>query len=170
MLSKIKDLSMNTYRKTCSAANCQKPVKVVVSSAITIMWDADKDIQTNINDYFANSTPYTCDFCPGVTCNVSPRQMLWDNPPVVFMEAFNYPHNFASTITIQYSYSLYAITYGNGGHFVGCVKVPSKGWHFYDGLQLYHGYGLGVRKVMRPYAPTGYRKRNVCYIHVKPLP
>ncbi len=84
-----------------TAANCQKPVKIVVSSAITIMWDADKDIQTNINDYFANSTPYTCDFYPGVTCNASPRQMLWDNPPVVFMEAFNYPHNFASTITIQ---------------------------------------------------------------------
>ena len=41
------------------AANCQKPVKIVVSSAITIMWDAAKDNKTNINDYFANSTTYT---------------------------------------------------------------------------------------------------------------
>ncbi len=46
MFSKIKDLSMNTYRKTYTAANCQNPFKIV----ITTMWDADKDIQMNIND------------------------------------------------------------------------------------------------------------------------
>lgn len=134
------------------------------------MWDANKDTQTNIDEYFENKSPYNCDFCPGL-CNGSPRRMLWEKAPVVFMEAFNYPHNFAATINLQGTeYSLYAITYGNGDHFVGCVNVPSHGWHFYDGLELYHGYGPGLKKVLRPYAPTGYRKSHLCYVRVKPLP
>ena len=27
------------------------------------------------------------------------------------------------------NYTLFCITYRNGGHFVGCVNVPKNGWY-----------------------------------------
>ena len=103
----------------------------------------------------------------GVKCtgkrSASSRQPVITKPPVMYFEVDNCPlGRLPLEIEVQNTkYLLYCITFGNEGHFTGCVNVPNKGWHFCNGLDIYHNRGPGLKKVMLPNPPPNYR-RNCC--------
>lgn len=61
-------------------------------------------------------------------------------------------------------YALYCMTYGNGTHFTGSVNIPDMGWHFYNGLDVYHNSRPGIKKVVTQNSPLHYRRNCCLYI------
>jgi hypothetical protein len=61
------------------------------------------------------------------------------------------------------SYSLFAITYGNGGHFNCSIKIQGL-WYMYDGLREYNCAGSGLKKQQRQQPMPGYRQSHALYV------
>jgi hypothetical protein len=61
------------------------------------------------------------------------------------------------------SYSLAAITYGNGGHFNADIIIQGT-WHHYDGLREYHDKGTGLTKKKVPMPRNGYQRSSALFV------
>ena len=61
------------------------------------------------------------------------------------------------------SYSLFAITYGNGGHFNCSIKIQEL-WYMYDGLGEYNCAGSWLKKQQRQQPMPGYRQSHALYV------
>jgi hypothetical protein len=169
--SKLSEFTKTVYTKSCSnpQGNCSRAVQLFQSSCLCTNWLGEnvQSVQSCLDDFIKNSdAPSNCPTCILGVRTQSARQFVHAKPPLVFMEIDTCPfQRMPPSINVNGTqYGLFAITYGSGGHFVGCVKVPQKGWHSYNGLELYHGYGPGMKKILQPNAPPGYMKNNAVYV------
>ena len=70
--------------------------------------------------------------------------ILYHSLYLFFQWNVNY-HSWKQWMFIIWSYSLFAITYGNGGHFNCSIKIQGL-WYLYDGLREYHYVESGLKK------------------------
>ena len=136
----------SVYTTTCSnASTCSMPVTVKQCTSICLSWPDNCHItfQDSIDEWYKNChKPSRCRSVhveTGASCtgevSTSRRQPVMADPPMVYFEVDLCPLSRLPTeikLPNGKRYSLFCITYGNEGHFVGCISIPKTGWYLYN--------------------------------------
>ena len=135
-----------TFKSTCDNPSCVQKVSLLISKEIGLEPQSHsvKSFKTSLNNWFDNVRQRECrkDGCNGVRNN-SPRHFVNQNI-FFFMELSLSPWPPTDSVVINgVKYLLYAVTYGNGHHFISCLRIRGN-WYHYDGLSEYHEPGKGL--------------------------
>ena len=153
----------NAYTSQCTHAQCPQPVVLYTSQMVGYV-NNQTSLSSGVMKWWKNKETSLCgrNACSGIRKN-SARAFVCT--PLLIPVEINGSSFKSCSPEIEVAsekYSLFMITYGNGGHFCSSVKISGQ-WWLYDGLKEYNRRGSGLQKQIRPIPPQGYRRNYALY-------